>query len=222
MKGSKEWSLAKQVKLLPPKARRMPGRPKKHRRREADEVGGGCRLSKKGVVMKCSRCLVIGHNKATCKATEAEAVENHRKADEARKAQAEAARAHSLRSKQNVRKKTTQTARAQSSTGVGQAKKRGRPPKAKQINQQHPTPTSSQQPRTDQSSPQAPSTQEVPTEAAQKKRRGRPPKTSNTQVQTRKMPAGMGVFTGDDGHTYMSSSRSTIRFTDLEPNTTTI
>ncbi|KAK1379142.1 hypothetical protein POM88_025886 [Heracleum sosnowskyi] len=110
---------------------------------------------------------------------------------------------------------------AQSSPGVGQAKKRGRPPKAKQINQQHPTPTSSQQPRTDQSSPQAPSTQEVPTEAAQKKRRGRPPKTSNIQVQTRKMPAGMGVFTGDNGHTYMSSSRSTVRLTDSEPNTTT-
>ncbi|KAK1379143.1 hypothetical protein POM88_025887 [Heracleum sosnowskyi] len=108
MKGSKEWPLAKQVKLLPPKARRMPGRPKKHRRREADEVGGGCRLSKKGVVMKCSRCLVIGHNKATYKATETEALENHRKANEAIKTQAEAARAHSLRSKQNVKKKTTQ------------------------------------------------------------------------------------------------------------------
>ncbi|KAK1370581.1 hypothetical protein POM88_036673 [Heracleum sosnowskyi] len=142
MKGSKEWPLAKQVKLLPPKARRMPGRPKKHRRREADEVGGGCRLSKK----------TAGAQSSTG---------------------------------------------AQSSPGVGQAKKR------------------------DQSSPQAPSTQEVPTEAAQKKRRGRPPKTSNTQVQIRKMPAGMGVFTGDDGHTYMSSSRSTVRLTDSEPNTTT-
>ncbi|KAK1380321.1 hypothetical protein POM88_027065 [Heracleum sosnowskyi] len=170
MKGSKEWLLAKQVKLLPPKARRMPGRPKKHRRREADEVGGGCRLSKKGVVMKCSRCLVIGHNKATCKETEAEALENHRKAHEARKAQAQATAG------------AQSSTCAQSSLGVGQAKKRGRPPKAKQLNQQHPTPTSSQQPRTDQSSPQAPSTQEVPTEAAQKKRRGRPPKTSNTQV----------------------------------------
>ncbi|KAK1351864.1 hypothetical protein POM88_053869 [Heracleum sosnowskyi] len=153
--------------------------------------------------MKCSRCLVIGHNKATCKATEAEALENHRKADEARKAQDEAAREHSLRRKQNVRKK------------------QHRPPKAKQINQKPQTHTSSQQPRTDQSSPQAPLTQEVPTEAAQKKRRGRPPKTSNIQVQTRKMPAGMGVFIGGDGHTYMSSSRSIVRLTDSEPNTTT-
>ncbi|KAK1397790.1 hypothetical protein POM88_007653 [Heracleum sosnowskyi] len=110
---------------------------------------------------------------------------------------------------------------AQSSPGVGQAKKRGRPPKPNRSINSLQTHTSSQQPRTDQSSPQAPSTQEVPTEAAQKKKRGRPPKTSNTQVQTRKMPAGMGVFIGDDGHTYMSSSRSTVRLTNSEPNTTT-
>ncbi|KAK1390443.1 hypothetical protein POM88_018621 [Heracleum sosnowskyi] len=70
MKESKEWPIAKQIKLLPPKARRMPGRPKKHRRREADEVGAGCKMSKKGIIMTCSRCLRIGHNKATCKADE--------------------------------------------------------------------------------------------------------------------------------------------------------
>lgn len=108
MKGSKDWPRATQAKLLPPKARRMPGRPKKHRRREADEVGSGCRLSKKGVAMTCSRCLVIGHNKATCKATEADVAENQRKAAEAKKAQSEAAKAHSLRNKCNVRKKSKQ------------------------------------------------------------------------------------------------------------------
>lgn len=93
---------------MPPKARRMPGRPKKHRRREDDEIGSGCKLSKKGITMKCSRCLMIGHNKSTCKTDEAEAIENHRKAEEAKKSQAEAAKAHSLRSKQNVRKKASQ------------------------------------------------------------------------------------------------------------------
>ena len=105
MKGSKEWPIAQQVKLFPPKARRMPGRPKKHRRREADEEGSGTRLSKKGIVMKCSRCLLIGHNKATCKTDESEVIKNHKKAAEAKKAQGEAAKAHSLRNKQNVRKK---------------------------------------------------------------------------------------------------------------------
>lgn len=58
--------------------------------------------------MKCNRCLIIGHNKATCETTDAEVVENHKKAEEAKKAQAEAAKAHSLRNKQNVRKKTSQ------------------------------------------------------------------------------------------------------------------
>ncbi|KAL8115171.1 hypothetical protein AgCh_021848 [Apium graveolens] len=124
MKGSREWPNAAQVKLLPPKARRMPGRPKKHRRREAYEVGSGSKLSKKGIVMKCSRCLMIGHNKATCKTSEADVAENLRKADEAKKAQAEAAKAHSLRNKQNVRKKSTQSVAAQTSTMVGKAKKR--------------------------------------------------------------------------------------------------
>ena len=104
MKGSKEWPITTQIKLLPPKARRMPGRPKKHKRREADEVGSGCKLSKKGITMKCSRCLQIGHNRATCKTDEAEVQENHRKAVEAKKAQSEAAKAHSIRNKQDLRK----------------------------------------------------------------------------------------------------------------------
>lgn len=104
MKGSEDWPIAQQAKLLPPKARRMPGRPKKHRRRETDEEGSGTRLSKKGIIMKCSRCLLIGHNKATCKTDESQMIENHRKAAEAKKAQSEAVKAHSLRNKQNVRK----------------------------------------------------------------------------------------------------------------------
>lgn len=67
MKGSKEWPISTQTKLLPPKARRMLGRPKKHRRREDDEIRAGCKMSKKGIAMTCSRCLQIGHNKITCK-----------------------------------------------------------------------------------------------------------------------------------------------------------
>ena len=47
-----------------------------------------------------------------------------------------------------------------------------------------------QQPLTDQSSPQAHSTQEVPTEAAQRKKMG--PKASNTQVQAWKHECGCG------------------------------
>lgn len=106
MRGSKDWPVSNQTKLLPPKARRMPGRPKKHRRREADEEGSGTKLSKKGIVMKCSRCLIIGHNKSTCKTPAPEVEENRKKAEEAKRVQSEAAKAHALRNKQNIRKKT--------------------------------------------------------------------------------------------------------------------
>ncbi|KAK1374863.1 hypothetical protein POM88_031056 [Heracleum sosnowskyi] len=166
------------MKLLPPKSRRMPGRPKKHRRREADEIGAGSRMSKKGIAMTCSRCLKIGHNKATCKTSEAETTVDN------------------------------------SSHGQGQSKKRGRP-----VQKNH-------------DNPQAPCTQEATTETAQKKKIGRPPKASNTQVQTRKKPSvlelqyktqqsGVGVLIGDDGHTYLSSSTSTIRLISSQPCTPT-
>lgn len=47
MKVCKDWPVSNQTKLLHPKARRMPARPKKYRRREADEEGDGTKLSKK-------------------------------------------------------------------------------------------------------------------------------------------------------------------------------
>lgn len=110
-----------------------------------------------------------------------------------------------------------QAAVPQSSTGVP-AKKRGRPPKTTMDSQQPPLDDASQQQPGDESStPQPPLTQDIPHETAQKKRRGRPPKTSHTQVQTRKKPAGIGVLIGDDGHTYLSGSRSTVRLTNSQP-----
>lgn len=93
MKGSLYWPKTGFPDILPPKARRMPGRPKKHRRREQGEEGAGSKLSKKGVLMKCSQCLVVGHNKATCKATAEEIAEIQNAIAEAKKAQSEAARA---------------------------------------------------------------------------------------------------------------------------------
>ncbi|KAK1361480.1 hypothetical protein POM88_045954 [Heracleum sosnowskyi] len=163
MKGSKEWPVAQHVKLLPPKARRMPGRPKKHRRREADEEGGsGTKLSKKGIVMKCSRCLLIGHNKATCKTPESEVTTAH------------------------------------SSVEQGQKKRR-----VEHVN----------------SSAEPPSTPTHPPaqQPAQPKKRGRPPKAA-PQVKKVNKPSGVGVFLGDDGHTYLSSSATTLRVTSSQPN----
>lgn len=57
MKGSMHWPNTPLPDILPPKARRMPGRPKKHRRKEQGEEGAGEKLSKKGILMKYSACL---------------------------------------------------------------------------------------------------------------------------------------------------------------------
>ena len=95
MRGAIYWPKTGYPDIVPPKARRMPGRPKKHRRREQGEEGGGSRLGKKGVMMHCSKCLKAGHNKSTCTATQEEVFEIQKAASEAKKAQSEAARAQS-------------------------------------------------------------------------------------------------------------------------------
>ena len=93
MKGAMFWPHTGLSDILPPKARRMPGRPKKNRRKEQGEVGAGMKLGKKGVAMRCSKCLLYGHNKTTCKASDEEINERQREAAEAKKAHSEAARA---------------------------------------------------------------------------------------------------------------------------------
>lgn len=54
------------------------------------DINGG----KKGVTMKCSKCMLYGHNKKTCKTNDEEINERQREAAEAKKAQSKAARAH--------------------------------------------------------------------------------------------------------------------------------
>ncbi|XP_022633464.1 uncharacterized protein LOC111241085 [Vigna radiata var. radiata] len=53
--------------LLPPIYKTPPGRPKKLRRREADEPVRHTKLSKKQAIMKCSSCKEYGHNVRSCK-----------------------------------------------------------------------------------------------------------------------------------------------------------
>nr|XP_017251959.1 PREDICTED: uncharacterized protein LOC108222565 [Daucus carota subsp. sativus] len=76
LEGSDMWPKSKLVPVLPPMQRRMPGRPKKARRKEMHEdnakgtslkANGAVQVSKKGVQMTCSNCGEIGHNKKTCK-----------------------------------------------------------------------------------------------------------------------------------------------------------
>lgn len=118
---------------------------------------------------------------------------------------------------------------------AGQARKRRRPPKSREPEvggqSMHQSSSAARQARknmrprteqyTDNEDPQAPSTQEFTTESNQRKRRGRPPKASNTQVLKGKKRAGVGVLVGDDGHTYLSSARSTVRVTESESEPST-
>nr|XP_017250900.1 PREDICTED: zinc finger CCCH domain-containing protein 18-like [Daucus carota subsp. sativus] len=126
--------------IIPPKARRMPGRPKKARRREQGEKGARGKIGKKGIEMRCSLCLTPGHNKSTCKATAEEIAEKQSAAAERRKAHSEALKAEAAR---NRKKKATSQKKKNAPSGPsgqsapdgqnapdGQAKrKRGRPPK---------------------------------------------------------------------------------------------
>ncbi|GJX17295.1 hypothetical protein Tco_0218127 [Tanacetum coccineum] len=54
-------------RVLPPKPRTMPGRPKKKRIRAAHENKNPNKVSKAGVTMTCTNCHKKGHNKKGCK-----------------------------------------------------------------------------------------------------------------------------------------------------------
>ncbi|XP_071907708.1 uncharacterized protein [Coffea arabica] len=60
------WDSKGAEKVNPPKIRKQPGRPKKVRRREADEVRGTT-STRKGLVVHCKKCFRPGHNSRTCK-----------------------------------------------------------------------------------------------------------------------------------------------------------
>ncbi|XP_056175387.1 uncharacterized protein LOC115675634 isoform X3 [Syzygium oleosum] len=82
LNGRKMWPKTSEEPLLPPPFRKLPGRPKKDRKRpngetKKDEKSKRIRkprvtntdptkISKSGITMKCSNCHGIGHNKTTC------------------------------------------------------------------------------------------------------------------------------------------------------------
>lgn len=71
MNGKNLWPRDDEDPILPPSQRRMPGRPKKARRKGANEEtknsGGPSKLSRCGRDMTCTNCHQVGHNKRGCK-----------------------------------------------------------------------------------------------------------------------------------------------------------
>ncbi|WCJ30900.1 hypothetical protein M5689_012421 [Euphorbia peplus] len=61
----KMWLETGNPPIEPPEVKKMPGRPKKNRRREHDEPRHG-KASRRGLQITCSICKTPGHNKSKC------------------------------------------------------------------------------------------------------------------------------------------------------------
>ncbi|KAG5580470.1 hypothetical protein H5410_051097 [Solanum commersonii] len=66
MNNMKLWPTSNNPIVKPPKIKKLPGRPGKVRRKEANESRKTAKLRKRGVVMTCSKCGTQGHNKRGC------------------------------------------------------------------------------------------------------------------------------------------------------------
>ncbi|CAI9276308.1 unnamed protein product [Lactuca saligna] len=69
LNGSDMWPHVDYISPLPPKRRRLPGRPSTKRKRdqiERENQGKKHSITKRGSVMKCSICRESGHNRTTC------------------------------------------------------------------------------------------------------------------------------------------------------------
>ena len=66
MNYMKIWPTSNNPIVKPPKIKKLPGRPGKVRRKEADENRKTGKLSKRGVVMTCRKCGTQERNKRRC------------------------------------------------------------------------------------------------------------------------------------------------------------
>jgi hypothetical protein len=66
LNGMPMWPKSRRAPPVAPGYVKMPGRPKKERKREPHEKPKATRVSKVGTVSKCSVCSSSGHNKTTC------------------------------------------------------------------------------------------------------------------------------------------------------------
>jgi hypothetical protein len=60
------WPISEREKPLAPPYVKMPGRPKKERKRESTEKPKPNRISRVGTVIRCTRCKGVGHNRTSC------------------------------------------------------------------------------------------------------------------------------------------------------------
>lgn len=60
------WEKMNGVEVKPPVYVKKVGRPPKSRRKQPQELEGGTRISKHGVVIHCGYCKHTGHNRAGC------------------------------------------------------------------------------------------------------------------------------------------------------------
>ena len=65
--SARYWEKANEEPINPPLIRKMPGRPKKVRRRAPDEPKKGQISTRKGLTVHCKKCFKPGHNSRSCK-----------------------------------------------------------------------------------------------------------------------------------------------------------
>jgi len=66
VEGMQAWAVSNSPKPRAPGYVKMPGRPKKNRKREAGEKPKTTRVSKVGTRIRCSKCKGVGHNISSC------------------------------------------------------------------------------------------------------------------------------------------------------------
>jgi alpha-galactosidase len=66
VEGMQAWPELDRPPLQAPGYVRMPGRPKKERKREPSEKPKAPKISRVGTIIRCRKCKQIGHNRSTC------------------------------------------------------------------------------------------------------------------------------------------------------------